>query len=79
MAFLEIKNIDAFYGDVQVLFDLSLQVAEGEVVSIIGGNGAGSHGLGRSAHELAAGYFAVLRAMAKDILRSLHMLSSGIV
>jgi len=41
MAFLEIKNIDAFYGDVQVIFDLSLNVEEGEVVSIIGGNGAG--------------------------------------
>jgi branched-chain amino acid transport system ATP-binding protein len=41
MALLEISNIDVFYGDVQVVFDLSLKVEEGEVVSIIGGNGAG--------------------------------------
>jgi len=41
MAFLEINTIDAFYGDVQVIFDLSLKINEGEVVSIIGGNGAG--------------------------------------
>jgi branched-chain amino acid transport system ATP-binding protein len=41
MAFLEIKNIDVYYGDVQVVFDLSLRVDKGEVVSIIGGNGAG--------------------------------------
>jgi branched-chain amino acid transport system ATP-binding protein len=41
MALLEVKNIDVFYGDVQVIFGLSLQVEEGEVVSIIGGNGAG--------------------------------------
>lgn len=41
MPFLEIKGIDVFYGDVQVIFDLSLHIEEGEVVSIIGGNGAG--------------------------------------
>jgi branched-chain amino acid transport system ATP-binding protein len=41
MALLEVKNIDVFYGDVQVIFGLSLRVEDGEVVSIIGGNGAG--------------------------------------
>jgi branched-chain amino acid transport system ATP-binding protein len=41
MALLEVRNIDVFYGDVQVVFGLSLTVEEGEVVSIIGGNGAG--------------------------------------
>ncbi len=41
MAFLEVRHIDVSYGDVQVIFDLSLRVEEGEVVSIIGGNGAG--------------------------------------
>jgi branched-chain amino acid transport system ATP-binding protein len=41
MSFLEVKNVDVFYGDVQVIFDLSLEIVEGEVVSMIGGNGAG--------------------------------------
>ena len=41
MSFLEVNDIDVFYGDVQVIYDLSLRVEEGEVVSIIGGNGAG--------------------------------------
>jgi len=41
MSFLEIKDIDVFYGDVQMIFGLSLHVEQGEVVSIIGGNGVG--------------------------------------
>jgi len=41
MSLLSIDKINVGYGEIQVLFDLSLQVAEGEVVSIIGANGAG--------------------------------------
>ena len=41
MSLLEIHEIDAFYGDVQVIYEMSLRVDKGEVVSIIGGNGAG--------------------------------------
>ena len=34
-------NLDAFYGDFQALFGVSIQVTKGEIVSIIGANGAG--------------------------------------
>lgn len=38
---LEVRNIDVFYGDVQVLWDVAFNVQAGEVVAIIGANGAG--------------------------------------
>ncbi len=38
---LEVRAIDAFYGDFQALFGVSLTVNAGEVVAVIGANGAG--------------------------------------
>ena len=38
---LKIKNIDAFFGKIQVLRRVSLHVEAGEIVSLIGANGAG--------------------------------------
>lgn len=38
---LQVNNIDVGYGDVQVLFDVSLDIQQGELVAVIGANGAG--------------------------------------
>jgi len=38
---LKIKNIDAFFGKIQVLRHVSLHVGAGEIVSLIGANGSG--------------------------------------
>jgi branched-chain amino acid transport system ATP-binding protein len=38
---LELKNIDAYYGDLQALWGITLQVNEGELVALVGPNGAG--------------------------------------
>jgi branched-chain amino acid transport system ATP-binding protein len=38
---LEVGNVTAYYGDLQALFDISLQVNAGEIVTLIGANGAG--------------------------------------
>jgi branched-chain amino acid transport system ATP-binding protein len=41
MAMLEIRGLDASYGDTQVLRGIDLEVAAGEIVTLIGRNGAG--------------------------------------
>lgn len=38
---LKVKNINVSYGDLQVLWDVSFEVKEGEFVSLLGANGAG--------------------------------------
>ena len=38
---IDIKIIDIYYGDVQVVYGVSLHIDEGEIISIIGANGAG--------------------------------------
>ncbi len=41
MAYLTIENMSVSYGDIQVLWDVSLDVEKGEVVAIVGSNGMG--------------------------------------
>lgn len=41
MALLEVTNVHAYYGKIHALKGVSLTVEEGEIVSLIGGNGAG--------------------------------------
>jgi ABC-type branched-subunit amino acid transport system ATPase component len=38
---LEIKDVHAFYGPIQVLFGIDLEVADGEIIALLGTNGAG--------------------------------------
>lgn len=38
---LKLENISTFYGDSQALYDVSLQVREGQVVTLLGRNGMG--------------------------------------
>ena len=38
---LDVKDINVLYGDVQVLWDVSFKVSEGEIVTVIGANGSG--------------------------------------
>ena len=38
---LELKNVETFYGNIQALKSISMDIAEGESVTLIGANGAG--------------------------------------
>jgi branched-chain amino acid transport system ATP-binding protein len=41
VSLLSVRGLSAFYGDFQALFDVSLDVTEGQTVAVIGANGAG--------------------------------------
>jgi branched-chain amino acid transport system ATP-binding protein len=45
---LRIENLDVFYGDAQALDGVSLDIAEGSIVAIVGANGAGKTSLIRT-------------------------------
>ena len=38
---LEMRHVDTFYGNIQALRDVSLEIRDGEIVTLIGANGAG--------------------------------------
>jgi branched-chain amino acid transport system ATP-binding protein len=38
---LKVSGIDVFYGDLQVLWDVSFEVRDGEILVLVGANGAG--------------------------------------
>jgi branched-chain amino acid transport system ATP-binding protein len=48
MTMLSVENLDLFYGDAQALDGVSLEVAQGEIVAIVGANGAGKSSLIRA-------------------------------
>ena len=45
---LSVQDLDLFYGDAQALAGVSLEVPKGEIVAIVGANGAGKSSLIRS-------------------------------
>jgi len=47
-AVLRVENLDLYYGDAQALAGVSLEVPKGEIVAIVGANGAGKSSLIRA-------------------------------
>ncbi len=69
-AMLEIKGLDAFYGEAQALRGVNLTVAEGEVVTLVGRNGAGKTTLLRSVMGLHRQVSGEMLLEGRDIMRT---------
>ena len=46
MAMLDVKDLNVYYGKIHAIKNISLTVEEGELVSLIGANGAGKTSYG---------------------------------
>ena len=64
---LEVRDLSVFYGDAQALAAVSLEVAEGEIVAIIGANGAGKTSLIRSVGGVLAPRQGSIRFEGREI------------
>jgi branched-chain amino acid transport system ATP-binding protein len=65
---LTLSEIDLFYGDAQALDGVSLNVAAGEIVAIIGANGAGKSSLIRTIFGMERARKGRVRFEERDIL-----------
>ena len=64
---LEVDGLNAFYGKAQMLFDVSLRVGRGEVVALMGRNGAGKSTTMKSIMGLLTSKRGQIRFMGEDI------------
>src|SRR3954451_24225280 len=67
MSFLEVRDLDAGYGQVQILFGLSLEIDDGEMVALLGTNGAGKSTLFKCITGLLPPSRGSIRFMGDDI------------
>ncbi len=66
---LEVDDIHTFYGNIEALKGISLEVEEGECVTLIGANGAGKSTTLRSISGLTPPKAGAIRLRGKDISR----------
>ncbi|MBL0088502.1 MAG: ABC transporter ATP-binding protein [Ideonella sp.] len=66
---LDVAQLSAWYGAAQILFDVNLQVQRGEVVALMGRNGAGKSTTLKTIMGLLDKRRGVLRFMGQDISR----------
>ena len=67
MAMLELNDVHSFYGNIEALKGISIEVDEGEIVTLIGSNGAGKSTTLRSISGLTPPRVGSIRFKGKDI------------
>jgi branched-chain amino acid transport system ATP-binding protein len=67
MALLEVEDIHTFYGNIEALKGVSLSVEEGEIVTLIGSNGAGKSTTLRSISGLSPAASGSIKFAGSDI------------
>lgn len=78
---LTIKDLDAYYGDIQILKGINMEVADGELVAVIGANGAGKSTLLKSISGILKPRRGSIVFNGKELsgARSRDIVQSGIV
>ncbi len=78
---LRIENLDFSYGDLQVLWDVSLEVKQGEIVTVLGANGAGKSTTLKNVSRLVRPSRGTLTFEGKDLraLESHQVVELGLV
>ena len=77
---LDVQSLNAWYGAAQILFDLSFQVGRGEVVALMGRNGAGKSTTIKALMALIARRNGIVRFSDEDIskLRAYEIARRGL-
>jgi branched-chain amino acid transport system ATP-binding protein len=66
---LEIRKLNFAYGDMQVLWDIDLDVKQGEIVTVVGANGAGKSTILRNVSRLVKASSGTLSFLGTDLQR----------
>src|SRR6201996_7797520 len=69
MPMLELTDVHSYYGNIQALKGISLTVEEGEVVTLIGSNGAGKSTTLRSISGISPPRTGSIRFMGREIAK----------
>ncbi|MDR3165489.1 MAG: ATP-binding cassette domain-containing protein, partial [Synergistaceae bacterium] len=65
---LKVENINVYYGSIHAVKDVSFEVAEGEIVTLIGANGAGKSTILKTISGLLRSKTGKISFMGEDII-----------